>query len=426
MFTGNKIKGFLFIALIVLFLGGILELFALRFQAGDIYPAYSSFRSDPLGGKAFYESLKLIPTVTVSRNLERLDRLRPDDEQRTFLYLGMDDFKGDLLSEKVFDFFEHTAAAGGRVIISCRPQTVLEKPAKDDPDTDTDKPCRPCGDKEEKAKSPEKEDKDENKTPPAEQFLSVTQRWDIEVANETTKPEDTSAVPVTEISTRDDRPAVFWPTTLYFKQFPDDWRPVYARSGRSRSGRPVIIERKWEKGRIVLLSDSYLFSNEALKNDAPARLLAWIIGDTGRVVFDESHFGIQKTPGVAWLIRKYDLYGMVGVILLLAVLFIWKQSAVFVPLPPAGPADNRSSVETGKDNLSGLTNLLKRRYAPAEVVRLALREWENAPANRVKIGQPSTGEKLLQARAVLAEGNGQKRKTNPVAEYNAIAQILSE
>ena len=42
--------------LLVLALGyGLLHLFALRFAQGDVYPPYSSLRSDPLGKKALYE-----------------------------------------------------------------------------------------------------------------------------------------------------------------------------------------------------------------------------------------------------------------------------------------------------------------------------------------------------------------------------------
>ena len=39
--------------LLVLFGFGVLRLFRLRFETGDVYPPYSSLRSDPLGAKAF-------------------------------------------------------------------------------------------------------------------------------------------------------------------------------------------------------------------------------------------------------------------------------------------------------------------------------------------------------------------------------------
>ena len=41
------------------FLFGLLHLFNLRFAAGDVYPPYSSLRSDPVGCRIYYESLKV-------------------------------------------------------------------------------------------------------------------------------------------------------------------------------------------------------------------------------------------------------------------------------------------------------------------------------------------------------------------------------
>ena len=37
---------------------GLFQLFRLRFAVGDVYPEYSSLRSDPVGTMAFYESLR--------------------------------------------------------------------------------------------------------------------------------------------------------------------------------------------------------------------------------------------------------------------------------------------------------------------------------------------------------------------------------
>jgi hypothetical protein len=42
------------------------ELFELRFERGDVYPAYSSLRADPLGAMAFYESLEKIPGLSAA------------------------------------------------------------------------------------------------------------------------------------------------------------------------------------------------------------------------------------------------------------------------------------------------------------------------------------------------------------------------
>ena len=50
---------------------GLIRLFKLRFEAGDVYPAYSSLRSDPLGTMAFYESLGKVPGIFGTPRFQR-------------------------------------------------------------------------------------------------------------------------------------------------------------------------------------------------------------------------------------------------------------------------------------------------------------------------------------------------------------------
>src|SRR5256885_1893261 len=64
-----------------------LKLFSLRFQTGDIYPPYSSLRTDPLGSKALYESLNDLGAVVTERNFKTLDKL-PEAAGVTLLFLG--------------------------------------------------------------------------------------------------------------------------------------------------------------------------------------------------------------------------------------------------------------------------------------------------------------------------------------------------
>jgi hypothetical protein len=54
----STIRSVLLALLLIAFLSGVGHLFVLRFQTGDVYPAYSSLRSDPLGARVFYESLE--------------------------------------------------------------------------------------------------------------------------------------------------------------------------------------------------------------------------------------------------------------------------------------------------------------------------------------------------------------------------------
>src|SRR5262245_56910313 len=69
------------------FVAGLIHLFNLRFEGGDVYPAYSSLRADPLGTKAIHDSFDEL--LEARRNFEPLHRLG-DGRDITLLYLGED------------------------------------------------------------------------------------------------------------------------------------------------------------------------------------------------------------------------------------------------------------------------------------------------------------------------------------------------
>ena len=92
----------------------------------------------------------------------------------------------------------------------------------------------------------------------------------------------------------------------------------------------------------------------------------------GDVVFDESHFGIVEEPGVATLIRKYRLHSLALGFLLLAGLFIWKNSLSFVPLD--SETTELPYVE-GRDAVAGFVNLLRRNIPQRDVLKVCFTEW---------------------------------------------------
>jgi hypothetical protein len=67
---------------------GIVHLFALRFQEGDVYPPYSSLRADPLGTKGFHDALDELPQLDVQRNYRAIRRLRLPSPP-TLVYAGV-------------------------------------------------------------------------------------------------------------------------------------------------------------------------------------------------------------------------------------------------------------------------------------------------------------------------------------------------
>ena len=109
------------VALMLVFfslLVGVSHLFILRFQAGDIYPVYSSLRSDPLGSRAFYDSLENFNEFSVQRNYNFLHSLNigPDD---VLFYLGADIPGSDRLPARISKDLDRLTESGGRLVISC-------------------------------------------------------------------------------------------------------------------------------------------------------------------------------------------------------------------------------------------------------------------------------------------------------------------
>ncbi len=101
---------------------GVVYLFDLRFESGDVYPPYSSLRVDPLGTMAFYESLKKMPDLTVRRDFSASNKL-PEDNQTVYLHLGAEPFELESISDEEFQSIQDFLTRGGRLVMTYFPQT---------------------------------------------------------------------------------------------------------------------------------------------------------------------------------------------------------------------------------------------------------------------------------------------------------------
>lgn len=99
---------------------GIVYLFQLRFEAGDVYPPYSSLRADPLGAMALYESLGKIPGLTVRRDFSEFNRL-PDEPQTVYLHLAGNPYEWDWLQPEDYQDIQDFLARDGRLVITFFP-----------------------------------------------------------------------------------------------------------------------------------------------------------------------------------------------------------------------------------------------------------------------------------------------------------------
>ena len=383
------------ILLLIVFAAGVVDLFILRFEGGDIYPPYSSLRADPLGTKAYFQSLEKVGLAVV-RNFEAPEK-RALGPSTTIFFAGIGD--SEWTSEAQALAMESLAAAGSRVIVTFDPvsgsaarQRVL------------------AGNKGPGAAGAEA------------QSVSMARRWGCEFLYAPLKRDadgryEALSAELSEDAERNDlEPSVSWHSSLYFKSLNAAWKIQYGIEERA-----VLMERKFGAGTLVIASDSFFLSNEALKTERKPKLLSWLIGGHREVTFDETHHGIAATPGIAALIRKYRLHGLVGSLLLLAGLFLWKAGAQFVP--PADPLEAEGASLDGRDAAAGLANLLQRGIDSRELLKVCFSEWKKSFLSTRR----DLKKRIEHAQTVVEPPvTAARTSKTPVALYARITRILNE
>jgi len=399
----SKLFSTLFLLMVVgLFVYGVIYLLILRFEKGDVYPPYSSFRSDPLGTKAFYEALCLLPGVKAARNVEPLQRASGLSGATLFLF-GLRESHFSAMEQASVKALEDLALGGGRIVISFFPTQAQPTPRPEDkekqgpqPDEDVDK-----------QKDEEQGQEEEQELYPKE-YVDLSKRWSVLTGLSKEKSAEASlSQPESNL------PApLAWHSTLFFEPQDVAWRTIYARADK-----PVLIERSFGKGSIVLSADSFLLSNEAMKRKRYPRLLSWLCGSHRNIIFDETHLGVRKNQGIATLLRKYGLAPFLISLLGLAILAVWKQSIRFVP---AYEEDEQALVDPGKDSSTGLTNLLRRNISLNDILPACLEEWKRSFTH----GKQNLSALLPRIQEIIAEHRVQPRKNrNPVQAYRKISAL---
>jgi hypothetical protein len=417
----------LFLALLlgIGFAYGLARLFILRYEIGDVYPPYSTLRADPLGTKALAEALDDLPNVEVRRNFKYLPKLRAGGPV-TLVYTGVPHHA--YWTEQELVAFDSMIVTGSRAVFTFYP--VENKPS-DKEEKDTDKQERvkkeekiekeqPAAKKEKlkgKKKEAEKEDDDkakevdkENREKSFVNFDAVAKRWGFgfNYLPEDKKAYDRHAALVEPGGHME--PDISWHSALYFRDLKPHWKVLYMCGTM-----PVVIERKYGAGSIVLVADSYLISNEALRKERHPRLLARLFSGPSPVIFDEESHGLRDDPGIASLARKYRLHGVIAGLFLLAVFFVWKNAVRFIPAYE--PQFAESDVIAGKESSEGFINLLRRSIRPSAIFETCLVEWRKAFAQKPR--------ELAKVEEILAQEQMRpSRERSPITAYRAISRAL--
>jgi hypothetical protein len=400
-----------FVVCAAIFAVGLFQLLKLRFEAGDVYPAYSSLRADPLGTMAFFEALERMPEMTVERDFSANNRL-PAGKNTTYLHLGARTREWKWIDDEEFRTIEDFVTAGGRLVVTFFPEVSSSVVIFPPEEEDVKSGKKEAGEKPNPSKSKKKK--------PARSMLdrsrrrnSIQERWGIEIGfcqlEASTNNYESTWVQRSAEPTLPE--ALEWHSGVIFTNLSKNWQTIYARGTNA-----VLVERKFGAGTVVMAGDSFFISNEAMVNDRHPELLSWFIGPSHDVVFDEAHFGIMQTEGVATLFRKYHLYAVVGALLLLAMLFIWKNAFSFVP---PWQISRAQQFVAGRETSAGFVNLLRRNIPSHDLLRVCFAEWKKSV---VKPGG-TVSARHTQAEALVKT---EMERRPPLALYQEICRTLKK
>jgi hypothetical protein len=350
-----------------LFFWSVISLFNRQFASGEVYPEFSTMRTDQEGAKLLYDSLGRLPGITVERNFQPFEFLPRDGV--TLVLLGMDpmevNWNGPLFLRRV----TLMASRGNRVVVATH--------------VDPEDPPRERGFTEPPGPSPKKKGKPE---PPPLQIL-----WQVKFGVDSTKG---NAHP------------------LYFAEA-QGW------TVRDQAGAKILaIERNFGKGSVVLMAESSDFTNESTVALDRLAEIAGVLGPYPRIIFDEEHLGIAESGSVVGMARRFRLTGLAIGLGLCAALFIWRNASGFPPPAPARPGERFS----GRTSHAGLLTLLKRHIPPAELATVCWREWLGVNRHEV------TADRVKKAEEILANSAPQaaRRAVEATREIQAVLHVKGE
>ncbi|MDT8390522.1 MAG: DUF4350 domain-containing protein [Lentisphaeria bacterium] len=428
-------------ALVYAFLGA-------RFSAGDTYPAYSSLRADPMGTRALFEALQDSSGLTAARALKPF---RPQNASpHTRIYAGLDLRQAsDWRSADI----QGWVAVGGRLILAFNgdaprflpgyKETNDAKPRDENepanaPDADSDDATCPDSHPVSDDRAGKEDDGAASASPRLMTWRQVLTdlgcRPAVSEKHEDLKPakallEEDAGLPVevrwrspliftvtgdqTDLMTGADNPVKPTPPRDVTKDpVPDSqigaWTVIY----KTFSG-ACVVEREIGKGKLIVMGESYLLSNEAMRKDRHAELLVWLIGDNRHVVFDETHFGLREQAGVGVLLRRYRLRGALLALALTGVLFVWRNSQSLVPSHREGAA--APALRVSQD---GYLTLIQRGVSPKQLPVEWCAAWEQSRPRQ----SPDDERRITEAQAAARTYDPKK----PLDVFDKISRILTD
>ena len=267
----------LFIVLVVFVTGAVMML-SMRVEKGDMFPAFSSLRADPLGARALYESLERQKGLTVRRNYTKIADCSFSETTLFFTGLSPQNLQGDTaFASSILTL----ASLGNRVILALSGKSGFMASIADS--------------------GSGAEHKGRN-------FLGL--RCIKRAKGDSSGI--TGPAPLASLA---------WREAVRFTG-DSSWTGVVRQNDHIMLG-----EKQVKKGSIVALSGSYHLSNQGLRENNRSHgsnpLIPFLVGSSRSVVFDEWHHGIAHANGLMDLLRRFGMTGILAFASAWFFLFIW-------------------------------------------------------------------------------------------------------
>ncbi|NLT69788.1 MAG: hypothetical protein GXX91_03720 [Verrucomicrobiaceae bacterium] len=435
MLTPGNMKRLGLVLLGVVLVTGFYMVLERRFIEGGLYPHYASYRSDPLGTSVIYETLERFGTWEVSRNRKPLEARKDLDEETAILLLGYP--REDFLDLRVPADSEVLRAvdAGARLVITLNPDLVPEiyQPTVSEEEEDWIEERRRIREErlrrtlageegvEEEEDGEKKESEEERlEREMGELFgLRFTTRTGFSFATLEgfERPEGGWETVPGETLAAEGVPAElpYWRSQFRFELRDPAWKAVVLVGSD-----PVVIERRWGRGSMVVTTDSYFVSNESLHFGGEPGFLLWLLGDKKKVVFDETIHGTSESGGAMKLIRRHRAHGVFFGLFVFLILWAWRGASTLVPgneelergIVSAGGA------VVGEETGSGFIRLLRRSVRPSELIPRCVEVWKGT------LSAELPAETAGQIDRLVADHRRDPKRHGIVETYAAIAERL--
>ncbi|GEM_PF-6351128 len=340
------------------FLGILGWIFSIQFSGGGNYPSGSSLRADPQGTMILFESLQALPGLEVERNLDPLGRRKLDPEDSLLVMINASDFS--LRNPELKRFVQ----AGGQVLVHPtggfwkwveETQETIEK--MEGPEDVEDEPVEDSTE-EEAASSMEL-------FPGMGELLPTSELPPLQAEIAERSPGDWARAQ--RVSEHSGGPAeISWREGAVFTEVPGE--PLYQLDGQTVLSRVEDGAGSW-----WILSDSALLLNGAIYRQRESEWLAWLFGQDRRILFDETHFGIERPRGIMTLIRRFGFVPFLLSLFLPMSLLIWRGSQPFLPVE----MDQDDPDELALSRLDGYRDLLARHIPASQLLTQMLDAWKD-------------------------------------------------